>query len=111
MNIIKEEHGYKCRRCNTPETVDHFLMDCWGVKNEMHQKLRKNNVDYSICRMKLRKNLRKTTTFCKNPLNFNTINILFPHTWQRCIHGRKKSSNWNRDGTYFRVCIYCILFF
>ena len=49
--------------------------------------------------------LRKVTVFFRNPLNFNTINILFPHIWQRRIHGRKRSSNWNRDGTYYRAQI------
>ena len=105
MGIIKSEHGYKCRFCNAPETVDHYLMDCPGVKEKMHQKLHKKNVDYDLLRNKLRKDLKKTTVFFRNPLNFNTINILFPHTWQRRIHGRKRSSNWNRDGTYYRAQI------
>ena len=93
MNVIKGKYGYKCRFCNASETVDHFLIDCPGVQEEMHQKLHKNNIDYEKCRIKLRKNLRRTTIFFKNPLNFNTINILFPHTWQRRIHGKKRNSN------------------
>ena len=105
MGIIKHKHGYKCKYCNAPETVDHYLMDCRGVGNEMHQDLYKKNVDYDILRNKLRKDLRKTIIFFKNPLNFNTINILFPHIWQRRIHGRKRSKNWSRDVTYYRAQI------
>ena len=44
-------------------------MDCLGVKEKMHQKLYKNNVDYDLLRNKLRKNLKKTTVFFRNPLN------------------------------------------
>ena len=105
MGIKKGKHDYKCKRCNVPETVDHFLMKCRGVTDKMHVKLNKNNVNYDIERLKLRKELRKISIFFKNGLNFSTQNILFPHIWQRRISGRKRSDNWNRDGTYFRAQI------
>ena len=51
----------------------------------------------------MRRELRKPAVLVlKNPLNFNVTNILFHHTWQRQMHGKKSSKNWNRDGTYFR---------
>ena len=54
MGIINRENGYKCKHCNVPETVDHYLIDCPGVKEKMHQGLHKNNVDYNILRNKFK---------------------------------------------------------
>ena len=39
----------------------------------------------------LEKRIKKNNCIFKNTLNFNVANILFPHTWQRQIHGRKRS--------------------
>ena len=106
MNIIKHEKGYNCKYCkNIPETVDYFLIKCPGVTDEMHQKLNKNNVDYNKRRLIVRKRLRKIAVFFKNEFNFTVQNILFPHIWQRRIHGCKNSNNWTRNGLYLRVQI------
>ena len=102
MGIKKGEKDYNCRFCKVPETVNHYLMDCPGVTNPMHIKLNRKNANFDNHRWKLQKELRKISVFFKNGLNFSVQNILFPHIWQRRIHGRKRSTNWNRDGVYFR---------
>ena len=83
MGVLKGKNDYKCRCCKVSDTVNHYLMDCPGVSDKMHQKLHKNNVDYNRQRLLLLKKLRKVSIFFKNGLNFNVQNILFPHVWQR----------------------------
>ena len=103
MGVIKHEKGYNCKRCKVPETVNHYLIKCPGVVNEMHQKLQKNNINYNKHRLILRRKLRSITVFFKNEFNFTTQNILLQHIWQRRVHGSKRRKNWTRDGLYFRV--------
>ena len=107
MGIVND---YNCKWCVkpqiiVPETVDHFLLDCGGCQNNMLGSLHKNNVPYDVLRCKLRRDLKKITPFFKCPSNFTVQNILFPHSWQRRIHGTNKKKNWDRDGTYYRVKI------
>ena len=100
---IKDD--YKCKKCNHPETVDHFLLDCPGYTDKFAQQLFKNNVDYNIQRNKLKKELRKITIFFKHERNFTIQNLLFPHIWQRKLTGKGKHQDWNRDGVYYRTQI------
>ena len=71
-----------CPRCDVPETVEHFLMDCKGFHGSVCLSLHKNNTDFMEARQQMRKRLRDITIFFKNAANFTVNNILFPHTWQ-----------------------------
>ena len=85
------------------ETVDHYLMDCTGYRSEMIRSLYKHNMDFNIIRNKLRNKLRKIDVFFKNKRNFNTINILFPHTWQRRIISYQKDNQMKTEWKKIRL--------
>ena len=107
MGIVND---YNCKWCKgpqleVPETVDHYLLDCKGCRNDMIKSLHKNNVSYDGFRNTLKKELKKISSFFKNPSQFTVRNILFPHVWQRKMNGSNKSNNWNRDGVYYRIKI------
>ena len=81
-----------CDHCNVPETVTHFLMDCYGYKKSVELSLHKDNVDFTIRRCKMRKKLKRIAIFFKYEQNFNVNNILFPHTWLK--DSTKNEKNW-----------------
>ena len=90
LYFINKNDTNECKHCSSKEnkvieTVNHYLMDCSGYKSEVIRLLYKHNMDFNVVRNKLKNKLRKIDIFFKNPRNFNTINILFPHTWQRRI--------------------------
>ena len=80
--VGKRKIHNKCRICDTPETVKHFLIDCPGTTNIKYLKNYKFNVNYIECRNRLKHRLKATAMFYKNPINFTVNNLLFPHTWQ-----------------------------
>ena len=82
---IKKVDSNKCVHCNTKETVNHYLMECTGYSDPFIRSLYRHNMDFNAVRNKLKKKLKKIDIFFKNPRNFTTINILFPHIWQRQI--------------------------
>ena len=105
MDIV---NSYNCKWCTklpmeVPETVDHFLLNCKGCVKDVIKSLHKNNVEYDGFRNILKKELRKISSFFKQPNHFTVQNILFPHVWQQRLNGTRKSDNWKRDGTYYRV--------
>ena len=70
MNIVDD---YNCKWCVSPqtivpETVDHFLLDCSGCRNEMLRSLHKNNVEYDEFRNNLKRKLKKISSFFKYPI-------------------------------------------
>ena len=81
----------KCCYCYVNETVEHFLLDCPGNPFENPNAF---EIDYNACRWKLRQNLKKISIFFKNEINFNCMNILFPHVWQRLP--RKSNPNYHK---------------
>ena len=102
MFFINQNNTNECKYCNKKkkdkkgkiiemkikviEKVSHYLIDCPGIKDEMILSLSKNAVNYNIERNKLRKKLRKIDIYFKNPRNFTSQNILFPHIWQRRVY-------------------------
>ena len=91
LHYIKKHVDGDCAHCNVKETVEHYMMDCPGFTNIIIQQLHRNNVNYNVVRNKLRKDLRKIDVFFKNEINFNTMNILFPHVWQRKLTNVKRN--------------------
>ena len=65
------------------ETVEHFLSDCIGSKNEFVNYHNEYEIDYDTIRKNFRKNLVKQARFFKQEYNFNIINILFPNFWEQ----------------------------
>ena len=56
-----------CEHCGVPETVSHFLLDCIGYKGSINR----NNVDFTLVRMQMKKKLKAIAIFFKQEKNFN----------------------------------------
>ena len=100
-----------CKFCDTPETVEHFIMECPGITDQLTLSLSRKNVNYNVCRNRLRKKVRGIACFFKNPANFTIINLLFPHIWQLkpyrddMDYNRKLENNvWKRAQILKHVC-------
>ena len=99
MYFIRQNDKNECKYCNKKkrdkdgneienkikviEKVSHYLIDCPDINDEMILSLSKNAVNFNVERNKLKKKLRKIDIYFKNPRNFTTQNILFPHIWQK----------------------------
>ena len=77
------ESNGKCIYCDVEETVEHFILKCKGSKNDFVNYYNEYEMDYDVIRKKFRKNLIKKAKFFQQDINFNIINILFPHIWQQ----------------------------
>ena len=102
LHFIDGKLCNECRHCsklgnNVSETVDHYLMDCPGFTDPAIRSLNRNNIDFNVERNKFKKKLRKIDMFFKNPQNFSSVNILFPHTWQRKLGKPDKNDKNDRD--------------
>ena len=98
LHFIDNNLCDECRHCSgtekkIKETVNHYLIDCPGFKEPVIRSLNRNNIDFNVERNKLKKKLKKIDIFFKNPSNFTTINILFPHTWQRRLGNPNKEKD------------------
>ena len=82
LHYINRHSNGLCDHCGIDETVNHFLIDCPGFADSPFKDLHKNNMDFNIFRNQLKKRLKKQSIFFKNPRNFTSINLLFPHLWQ-----------------------------
>ena len=110
LHYIDNKLCNECKHCSGKEkkvieTVDHYLIECSGFKNPVIRSLNRNNIDFNVERNKLRKRLRKIDVFYKNPRNFNSINILFPHTWQRKLGRPNQGADNDKKRTEKRVQI------
>ena len=72
-----------CIHCNRAETVEHYLIDCNGVTDKLQLDLNPNAINYNAMRNIFKFRLKSLSIFFKNPMNFTTRNILFPHCLQR----------------------------
>ena len=110
LHYIDNKLCNECKHCSGKEkkvieTVDHYLIECSGFKNPVIRSLNHSNIDFNVERNKLRKKLRKIDVFYKNPRNFNSINILFPHTWQRKLGRPNQGVDNDKKRTEKRVQI------
>ena len=67
INIVNDFNCKWCKGPNimVPETVDNFLLDCKGCRNDAIRSLHKNNVLYDGFRNTLKKELKKISAFLK----------------------------------------------
>ena len=82
-----DETNGNCIYCginsNVEETVEHYILDCPGSKNEFVNYHNKCEVNYNQIRMQMRKELTKAAIFFKEEKNINILNLLFPNIWQQ----------------------------
>ena len=64
-----------CNICGINDTVSHFLLEC-KINNNENNKI--NELRHAMINK-----LKKIDIFYKNDFNINSINLLFPHTWQQ----------------------------
>ena len=73
FNDFNNGHYELCKYYNVPETVDHYLIDSTGQKNELALKMNSMESNYDACRNILKYKLKRTDSFWKNRANFNVI--------------------------------------
>ena len=72
--FFKKGNGL-CNICKVNDTVSHLLLEC-KINNNENNKI--NELRHAMINK-----LRKIDIFYKNEFNINSINLLFPHTWQQ----------------------------
>ena len=107
FNDFNNGHYELCKHCNVTETVNHYLIDCPGQQNELGLKMNSMESNYDVCRNILKCKLKKIDSFWKNRANFNTINLVFSHTWQ--IKPQRNDHNYKmklENGVKRRICMF-----
>ena len=70
------ETNGKCIYCGVEETVEHFILNCTGSKNDFVNYHNEYELNYNIIRNNFRKNLVKLARFFQQESNFNITQCL-----------------------------------